>query len=296
MKKIMSAFLIFAVGCSLFVSIALAQTGSSADGTVPQKGVEQNMNDMIRLLEELQTNEEKGKDFSPPKNSAGNTKTLDAPMAVFAKPQEQLKPANDSVAKNSVENIFETASETNPPEPVAPPFSSQPLQPADKLLAEQENQLNEIENSVNDMLKALEELEKNGQAGKITATDPLDDFLDLPKNSGDKNVVEKSIEKKDEVVRLDPNGPDLHFQNGLVFWKSENLEAAIHEFQEVIRLAPENAHAYWNLGLLYDKTNQGTKAIASLKKAEKVYSKYNYPEFAEDTRKRLKLFTEKYGR
>jgi predicted transglutaminase-like cysteine proteinase len=286
MKKIVSTFLIFAVWCSLFASSSLAQ-----------KGTEQSMNDMIQLLEELQNDEEKSKDVSLPKSSAGNTKALNDPMAIFAKPKEHLKPADVPVEKNSVENIFETASETIPSDPVAPP-SSQPALSADKVLTEQENQLNEIENNVNEMLKALEELEKNGQEGQIAATDPLDDFLTPPKssNSGDKSIAEKSIEKKDEVVRLDPNGPDFHFQNGLVLWQSENLEAALHEFQEVIRLAPENAHAYWNLGLLYDKLNQGTEAIASLKKAEEVYSKYNYPEFAEDSKKRMKLFSEKYGR
>ena len=63
----------------------------------------------------------------------------------------------------------------------------------------------------------------------------------------------------------------------------------------MIRLAPENAHAYWNLGLLYDKLNQGPEAIANLKKAEGIYSKYNYPEFVADTRKRLNQFSEKYS-
>ncbi|VAX28739.1 hypothetical protein MNBD_NITROSPINAE05-687 [hydrothermal vent metagenome] len=297
MKKIVSAVLISAVWCSLFVSSSLAQNGSTADGAVPQKGTEQNMNDMIQLLEELQTDEEKGKDFSLPKNNAKNTKALNDPMAIIAKPKEPLKPANDPVEEYSSENIFDSASETIPSDPVAP-SSAQPALSADKVLAEQENQLNEIENNVNEMLKALEELEKSGQEGQIAAADPLDDFLTPPEssNSGNENSAKKSIEKKDEVVRLDPDGPDLHFQNGLVFWKSENLEAALHEFREVIRLAPENAHAYWNLGLLYDKLNQGAEAIASLKKAEEVYSKYNYPEFAEDARKRLKSFSEKYGR
>jgi tetratricopeptide (TPR) repeat protein len=169
-----------------------------------------------------------------------------------------------------------------------PADSTGPSQTRHKFFAQNKGQVNEIEKNVDAMIKALEELNKGGFENS-------DDHLNPSSDPTQNNTAGKRIEKTNEVVRLDPAGPDSHFQNGLVYWKSKNLDAAIGEFKEVVRLDPENAHAYWNLGLLNDESNRGPEAIANIKKAEGIYSKYNYPLFVEDARKRLKHFREKYG-
>jgi tetratricopeptide (TPR) repeat protein len=247
MKKILCAFLLIAVWHSGFPGISLAQNGSPANDAGQQEDIEQNMNDIIKLLDELQNDKGMSEELLLPKN--GNVKT----------------------EKN-----------LNPAEP------TRPSQRSDKRFADKAVQASEIEKNVDAMLKALEELNNSGLQN---SDDHLNPAGDPPKN----NTVEKRIEKTNEVVRLDPAGPDNHFQNGLMYWKSKNLDAAIGEFQEVVRLDPENAHAYWNLGLLNDESNRGPEAIANIKKAERIYSKYNYSTYAEDARKRLKLFSEKYG-
>lgn len=293
MKKILYAFVIIAVWYSGFTVIS-AQNGPSAKDPTLQKDLkdsEQNMDEMIQLLDKLQNDESMGKDFSLPKNDAVKTQTPDDPMAIFAKPKEHSQPANDPVEKNASENVSETVNESVTSNPIAPTPGSQP---GDKFSGDKTTELNEIEKNVDAMLKALEQLEKSGGLG---TPDTVKQFVPPADRltPSEKTRAGKSIEKTDDVVRLDPDGPDSHFQNGLVYWQSENLDRAIVEFQEVIRLAPENAHAYWNLGLLYDKLNQGPEAIANLKKAESIYSKYNYPEFTADARRRLIQFSEKYS-
>jgi tetratricopeptide (TPR) repeat protein len=290
MKKILYAFVIIAVWYSGFTVIS-AQNGPSQKDPITQKDSEQNMNEMIQLLDKLQNDESMEKDISLPKNDAAKIQTPDDPMDIFRKPQEPSQPAKELVEKNVPENVFDTVNESVTSKPIAPVPGSLP---GDKFSEDKKTELDDIEKNVDAMLKALEELESSGGLG---APDTVKEFVPPADRltPSEKTTVGKSIEKTDDVVRLDPDGPDSHFQNGLVYWKSENLDSAIVEFQEVIRLAPENAHAYWNLGLLHDKLNQGPEAIANLKKAEGIYTKYNYPEFAEDARKRLNQFSEKYS-
>jgi len=289
MKKILYAFVIIAVWYSGFTVIS-AQNDAPAKNPILQKDQGQNMNEMIRLLDKLQNDEALEEDFSLPKNDTIKAQMPDDPMAIFSKPKEPSQPANDLVEKNAPENVFETVNESVTSNPIAPTPGSQP---DDKFSGDEAAKLDEIEKNVDAMLKALEELESSGSLGTPDTIEPFTPPTD--RLSPNKNTLAgKSIEKADEVVRLDPDGPDRHFQNGLIYWQSENLDRAIIEFQAVIRLAPENAHAYWNLGLLHDKLNRGAEAIANLKKAEGIYSKYNYPAFTEDARKRLKQFSEKY--
>lgn len=289
MKKILLSFLAITVWCANAPSISLAENGSPVNPPALQKETEQDLNDMIKLLEELKTDDQMNEGLLPPKN--GTVKT-EAPILeeVLTPPQESVKSTGDPVEKNSAENIFKPADEIITNKTVASdPFdSSGSPQPENQFSVDKTGQPNEIEKNVNEMLKALEDLQNSG-------FENFDDNLNPADDPTQNNTAKRSIEKTDEVVRLDSIGPDSHFQSGLLYWKSKDLDAAILEFQEVVRLAPVNAHAYWNLGLLYDESNRGSLAIANITKAKDIYSKYNYPEYAEDARKRLKKFSEKYG-
>ncbi len=280
MKKILFSFLAIAVWWANVPHISLAENGPPSSAPTLQKDTEQDINDMFKLLEELQTEEDMSEESLLPNNDTEKTEVLNS-NEILVQP----------LKKNNPENIFEPVEETITNEPI--PSDLVDLlpgspQPEDQFSADNTDQPNEIERNVNEMLKALEELQNSG-------FEKLDDDLNPANDPTQNNTARKSIEKTDEVVRLDSIGPDSHFQSGLLYWKSKDLDAAIQEFQEVVRLAPVNAHAYWNLGLLYDESDRGTLAIANIKKARDIYSSYNYPEYVEDARKRLKKFSEKYG-
>jgi tetratricopeptide (TPR) repeat protein len=170
----------------------------------------------------------------------------------------------------------------------------------------------DIEKNVNEMLSLFDEVQndeklsrellllKNGK-NNANEPDPLEEFAQSDENlnpargSAEKNNAKNKIETANEVVRFDADTPEGHFQLGLEFWLSKNLDKAIDQFQQVVRVTPENAHAYWNLGLLYDENNRGPEAIANMKKAQAIYSKYKYSTYAEEAGKRIKSFVEKYG-
>jgi len=294
MKKILFSFLVISVWCAGVPYISLAENESPANAPALQKDTDQDINDMIKLLEELKTYEEMKEGLLVPENGVEKTETKKTKILnsdeILAQPEENLKPPSDPVKKNNAKNIFEPVDETITNKTVTSDLVD-PLgspQSGDQFSVDKTDPPNEIEKNVNEMLKALEELQNSG-------FDKLDDNLNPADAPTENNTARKSIEKTDEVVRLDSISPDGHFQSGLLYWKSKDLEAAILEFQEVVRLAPVNAHAYWNLGLLYDESDRGTLAIANIKKAKDIYSKYNYPEYVEDARKRLKQFSEKYG-
>ena len=290
MKKILFSFLVIAVWCANVPGISLAENGSPVNPPPTlQKDTEQEINDMIKLLEELKTDEEMSEGLLLPKNGTVKTETLN-PEEVLVSPEESVKSTGDPVEKNNAENIFKPVDETITNKIVAsdPVDASGSPQPENQFSVDKTDQPNEIEKNVNEMLKALEDLQNSG-------FENLDDNLNPADDPIQNNTAKRSIEKTDEVVRLDSIGPDSHFQSGLLYWKSKDLDQAILEFQEVVRLAPVNAHAYWNLGLLYDESNRGSLAIANITKAKDIYSKYKYPEYVEDARKRLRKFSEKYG-
>ncbi len=175
----------------------------------------------------------------------------------------------------------------------------------EEISADETVQKNDIQQNVNDMLKLLEDLQKDGWMNESLLipkeetgpTDPLERFVspETPKDPAETNTPEHRIEKANEVVRLDPDDPQSHFQLGLEYWASKNLGEAIHQFEEVVRLDQENAHAHWNLGLLYAESDKGPEAIANIKKAEAIYTKYHYSTYAGQARDRLKRYNEKFG-
>lgn len=173
------------------------------------------------------------------------------------------------------------------------------------------DEMDDIEKNVNSMLKLLEELESNQSLNeegalsrpaenKTAGTDAFDGLVKPEEGTGvsgtqgQPELPQKRIEAANEVVRFVPEDPDSHFRLGLEYWRSQNFDQAINHFIEVIRLDPENAHAYWNLALLKDKKSNGSEAIAYLKKAEDIYTKYEYPSYAKDAQDRLQQYYEKY--
>jgi len=313
MKIILYAVFFAALMHSGFSSTSLAQDKSPANDAGQQADIEQNVNDMVRLLEELQNDEEMSSELLLQNNGSDGlvlpekeiiNSAEQPPPEQLVKPDEKLVPIPSPVEKNSAKNSIEPA---NNVVELDTDFPESSVQFSDRSPADNAGKKEDVEQNVNDMVRLLEDMQIQGllfpkdEGKKTEKPDPLQQFVKPEKNlipipaPVEKRKAKNYIEPANEVVRFDPDGPDSHFQLGLENWVSKNLDEAIRQFQEVVRLDPENAHAYWNLGLLYDENNRGPEAIANIKKAEDIYAKYEYSTYVREARKRLQSFSKKYG-
>jgi len=120
MKIFLYVFLAAALWLSGFSIISLAQDEFPADDSGKKDDVEQNVNDMVRLLEELEYfNEMSNKMLLPkdgsdewvlPEKRINNSEELD-PLKHFVKPEKNLIPIPDPVEKNNAKNNIEPANE-----------------------------------------------------------------------------------------------------------------------------------------------------------------------------------------
>jgi tetratricopeptide (TPR) repeat protein len=93
----------------------------------------------------------------------------------------------------------------------------------------------------------------------------------------------EAIQEYQEVLRLDPNRPAIHYRIGRSymgrFWKrssQEDLAAADKEYEEELRLNPDNANAAYELGEMRRKGKQNDEAERYFKQAIQ-----HYPDFSE---------------
>lgn len=308
MKNVLCALLIMALLYPGFASISLAQDEFPADDAGQKEDIEQNVNNMLKLLEDMQNNQEMSKELLIPKDEI-DIPEAPKPFERLVKPDKKIIPKPAPIEKKKAENRFETEDEVVE---FGSDFPERRITPGDEFPAKDEGPKEDIEQNVNDMVKLLEELENNqakkdelflpkDEIDKKEKQDPLERFVKpekkflLPRTPVENKKAKSSIETTNEVVRFDTDDPDSHFQLGLEYWVAKNLDDAILQFLEVIRLEPENAHAYWNLGLLYDASNKGPEAIANITKAKELYAKYNYSAYVGEAKRRLKRFSEKYG-
>ena len=313
MKKLLYAVFIAALMHSGFSSTSLAQDKFPAKDAGELADIEQNVNDMVRLLEELQNDEEMSSELLLQNNGSDglvlpekkiNNSEEPPPPEQLVKPDEKLVPIPSPVKKKKAKNSIEPA---NNVVGLDTDSLESPIKPSDGSPKDDSGKKEDVEQNVNDMVRLLEDMQikgllfpKNG-GDKTDKPDPLKQFVKPGKNPipipapVEKKNAKSNIEPANEVVRFDPDGADSHFQLGLEHWVSKDLDEAIRQFQEVVRLDPENAHAYWNLGLLYDESNRGPEAIANVKKAEGIYAKYGYSTYVRESKKRLQTFSKKYG-
>ncbi|MFQ5451618.1 MAG: tetratricopeptide repeat protein [Nitrospinaceae bacterium] len=238
MKKVFQAIFFIAVFLHWGNSISTAQQ---------EKSVEDNVNDMLQLLDELQSSEEWERKFSQP-GAPASTPGAAPPQLL----NDEIPPGKD--AGNQKETVSGTAGGNGAPKESAP-------------------------GAIGD---------SSGE--KKMVSEAVKEAGDRPENT----VSKKKIEAGSEVVRFLPNDPEDHFKLGLGYWRQKELSSAISEFQQVVQLDPENAHAFWNLGLLYNEIGEGEDAIINMRKSEELYTKYDYPEYALESRKRLDKFYKKY--
>jgi len=85
---------------------------------------------------------------------------------------------------------------------------------------------------------------------------------------------EGAVEYLKEAVALKPNSVQSNFYLGLTLMELQRYPEACDVFQEVVHTKPDFAEAHFMLGNLYmDKIGDSDKAVAHLKKAEKLFVK-----------------------
>ena len=174
------------------------------------------------------------------------------------------------------------------------------------------DEIDGLDLNIDNMLKLLDQLQADeglSKDSKVTGQGKEDvnasnhpDLLVKPDKNLDptpapieKKAAKNHIEPGNEVVKFVLKDSDNHFRLGMDYWRSKNLDEAIQNFEEVVRLDPNNANAYWNLGLLYEAKNMGPEALDSTKKAEAIYSKYDYSLYVAQAKKRLEKLANKFN-
>lgn len=85
---------------------------------------------------------------------------------------------------------------------------------------------------------------------------------------------ERAVEYFQQAVALNPNSAQANFYLGLTLMELAKFHEACEVFQEVVHAKPDFAEVHFMLGNLYmDKTGDTDKAVAHLKKAEKLFIK-----------------------
>ncbi len=85
---------------------------------------------------------------------------------------------------------------------------------------------------------------------------------------------EDAVEYLQEAVNLSPNSVQSNFYLGLTLMELERNSEACEVFQEVVHAKPDFAEVHFMLGNLYmEKLGDTDKAVAHLKKAEKLFVK-----------------------
>lgn len=99
--------------------------------------------------------------------------------------------------------------------------------------------------------------------------DDCDDAAKLIESGN--RVFEKDVSKAygfyDTALKLCPDSPDVHYNIGLVYVKTNNLDKAVSEFKRVIELKPEHEKVYNNL--IYILIEKGRDVKRGIEIAEK---------------------------
>jgi len=79
------------------------------------------------------------------------------------------------------------------------------------------------------------------------------------------NMPDKAIESAKNLIELQPNSADAHYNVGYMYVKQDQYKEAIPIFKKAIELDPNMEYAYMNLAVCYSKTNQYSNSIETLK-------------------------------
>jgi len=83
----------------------------------------------------------------------------------------------------------------------------------------------------------------------------------------DAGVTDEAINVYYDLLKIDPNNPQVHSNLGGLFINEGDFESALHHYNKSIELKPDNYFAYINRANYYFRQNEYDKAIIDAKQA-----------------------------
>ena len=83
----------------------------------------------------------------------------------------------------------------------------------------------------------------------------------------DAGVTDEAINVYYDLLKIDPNNPQVHSNLGGLFINEGDFESALHHYNKSIELKPDNYYAYINRANYYFRQNEYDNAIIDAKQA-----------------------------
>ena len=83
----------------------------------------------------------------------------------------------------------------------------------------------------------------------------------------DAGVTDEAIKVYYDLLKIDPNNPQVHSNLGGLFINEGDFESALHHYNKSIELKPDNYYAYINRANYYFRQNEYDNAIIDAKQA-----------------------------
>ena len=90
----------------------------------------------------------------------------------------------------------------------------------------------------------------------------------------DSGQIDNAIVELKEAIKIRPDYADARYNLGAVYQNKGLLKDAVAEYQEVIMLSPNSADVYYNLGLIYTQSNFLDQAILAFQEALRIKPDY----------------------
>lgn len=164
-------------------------------------------------------------------------------------------------------------------------------------------ELNSILNQSKDLIKckkfkeALELLEEAYKADKTSQelkTALINLLFEFGNHLNDEFVAkyDEAISNFNRIIELEPNNYRAHYNLGVAFQNSNQLDNALNAYQAALRINPDYYFCYYNIGLVFEEKQDFSKALEYHQKALNIepnfrYAKQAIAELREISEKRL---------
>ena len=116
----------------------------------------------------------------------------------------------------------------------------------------------------------------------------------------DNDQTEKAIYEYEKAIIINPRDPLAYIGLGTLYFKlsagraNSELNKAIYQYKKAIELDPQNPSFLYTLGIMYDLNNEGSNAIISIIKAQKLFLAKQDKKGIADCRRNLREYFKKY--
>jgi tetratricopeptide (TPR) repeat protein len=115
-----------------------------------------------------------------------------------------------------------------------------------------------------------EEVRGPGESDKMVEETTVDGHSIRGSEYYNKGMLDEAIEEFKEVLEIDPDDAEAHYNLGNAYVDKEMFEEAISAYKKAIELNPEFIDAYLNLGMVYLNKDLTDDAISLYKQALKL--------------------------